>query len=775
MCKNKKFSHRYVFNSSCCRKNVVTECRASTRDWIQWFNESNSYKPVVPGKSFADVVRANLGQKGQGQAAPLVGTQVASIQGEPLGLFKEDVQLSSNLSHHAKNSKARGCKTSTTHQNQNVITCSNRFEPLMEENLLLDEFDMYDHDIQAVDTISGDTGHSCSLPQNVNLQNYDNFDQALAKKRVDLSVIQEMKNCRDYVACKSQMGESFGVVPLGNLRTYRGPETKNQHISDPLQLHKIVGQFGCPNFLGARIPVVSKLNIDIWKFYLHEYWDQQLVDLLEFGFPLDFDKNTVLVSTEDNHASARHFSSHVQTYIQEELKHGAMLGPFDHKPIPLHVSPFMTRDKADSDTRRTIVDLSWPKGQSVNSGVQKSKYLGTEFILNYPSVDDIVKRVIRLGPGSLLCKIDISRAFRQLKVDPGDINLLGLKLDSYYIDQSVPFGYRHGSIFFEKVTDSIRYIMRKHGFPDLFNYVDDIIYCGTPSEITPAFKFLTHLIHQLGLDINPKKLVAPTTSMICLGILVDTRTRTMSVPPEKLQNIARMCVEWQNKKFCSKRELQSLLGSLLYVSKCVKPARTFLNRMLQFLRSITNDSATKLTAEFCKDLNWFRTFIHQFNGVVYYDLRPVQAELHLDACLTGFGGIFDNQCYALPIPKNFKNYSIVHLEMLNIVVALKIWAQQWSSKKLRIKCDNMAVVEVLTSGRARDPILALCARNVWLISAIYNISIHIEHIPGKNNVIADLLSRFKFDAASWQALSQQVPNYVWIDTHIDLTELNTTL
>ena len=52
------------------------------------------------------------------------------------------------------------------------------------------------------------------------------------------------------------------------------------------------------------------------------------------------------------------------------------------------------------------------------------------------------------------------------------------------------------------MTDSIRFIMRKHGFPDLFNYVDDIIYCGTPSKIHPAFKFLVDLLQQLGLDVN---------------------------------------------------------------------------------------------------------------------------------------------------------------------------------------------------------------------------------------------------------------------------------
>ena len=56
-----------------------------------------------------------------------------------------------------------------------------------------------------------------------------------------------------------------------------------------------------------------------------------------------------------------------------------------------------------------------------------------------------------------------------------------------------------------------------------------------------------------------------------------------------------------------------------------------------------------LTRDFFEDLNWFHTFLTQFNGVVYYDSKPIQAELHLDASLTGMGRISDFQCYALPI------------------------------------------------------------------------------------------------------------------------------
>ena len=57
----------------------------------------------------------------------------------------------------------------------------------------------------------------------------------------------------------------------------------------------------------------------------------------------------------------------------------------------------MTRDKSSSDHRRVIIDLSWPIGQSVNSGVDSDKYLDTEFVLTYPSIDNITDEVLKLA------------------------------------------------------------------------------------------------------------------------------------------------------------------------------------------------------------------------------------------------------------------------------------------------------------------------------------------------------------------------------------------
>ena len=87
----------------------------------------------------------------------------------------------------------------------------------------------------------------------------------------------------------------------------------------------------------------------------------------------------------------------VGKYIQEELSFKALLGQFDVPPYPLHISPPMTRDKADLDKRRTIFDLSWPKGLLVKNRVSNCSYLRTQFELKYPTIDYIVNALNALG------------------------------------------------------------------------------------------------------------------------------------------------------------------------------------------------------------------------------------------------------------------------------------------------------------------------------------------------------------------------------------------
>ena len=223
-------------------------------------------------------------------------------------------------------------------------------------------------------------------------------------------------NSKIYNAWRRQSDFDFGSVPLSDQMVSDVSTINDPGYSSPLQIHDLVRVTNKPNFIQARIPVQSQHNVSAWSKYLANCWDSQLIDLIQFGFPLDFNRSSPLIHEHGNHKSAVEFPADIEVYTEEEKNYGALLGSFDKHPIPSgHCSLFMTRAKPNSDRRRVIIDLSWPLGASVNAGIDKTSYLGSVFSLTFPTLDDITSQLKRLGRGALLYKIDVSREFRHVK------------------------------------------------------------------------------------------------------------------------------------------------------------------------------------------------------------------------------------------------------------------------------------------------------------------------------------------------------------------------
>ena len=179
---------------------------------------------------------------------------------------------------------------------------------------------------------------------------------------------------------------------------------------------------------------------------------------------------------------------------------------------------------------------------------------------------------------------------------------------------------------------------------------------------------------------------------------------------------------------------------MFYVAKCVPPARRFLNHILQLLRDQYQSKYIKLNGKFFKDLKWFKTFLTVFNGKCFYNPTNNVDIVQIDASLEGMGGRYGTYVYKLAIPLHFCNWNIAQLEIINIVVAFKIWGSLWMNKTINLMCDNMSEVECLNSGRSKDTVIACAARNIWLLAAMYNINVKFSHIKGTDNKVADLLS-----------------------------------
>ena len=155
-----------------------------------------------------------------------------------------------------------------------------------------------------------------------------------------------------------------------------------------------------------------------------------------------------------------------------------------------------------------------------------------------------------------------------------------------------------------------------------------------------AFCALSDLIHRLGLPINEDKRSPPCKALTCLGININLASNVLSIEQEKLQAIYSECLKIRSAKALSKKAYQSLLGKLLYLHKCVHPARIFVNRMLFLFRQNHDKKRIKLSPDFFKDLDWFIQFVPHFNGKILYKKPSPQTmdTVFVDASLTGIGG-----------------------------------------------------------------------------------------------------------------------------------------
>ena len=530
------------------------------------------------------------------------------------------------------------------------------------------------------------------------------------------------------------------------------------------RLHRRVTETGSYNFAKARIPVPSGLNISAWRSFLEGYHDSKLVDFLEFGWPINFDRGQPLISTFVNHPSASSFPAHVQHYIDTELGHGALLGPFSAPAFStFQCSPLMTAPKKNSAFRRVVMDLSWPAAFSINDGIARHMYIDGPMAMKLPTVDYMEARLLKLGRGAFMYKTDLARGYRQLRVDPLDWGYLSFTHDgAFYSDVCPPFGLRSSAMMMQRTSKAISHIHLQRGFISE-PYIDDFGGAELTEPIAGDALFtLQDIFVQLGVAEAKHKVCPPSTTMVWLGILFDSINLTMSIPAPKLQEVVALVRSWRGRTRATRREIQSLFGSLQFVAAVSPPVRVFTNRILEALREAHPTKSTTLSAGFKADLNFFDQVLEDFNGVkiIAKDAIPYQETIEVDACLSGCGGCAGTEFYSAQFPDFVidDHHPIAHLEMLNLVVAVKLWARDWAGWTVRLFCDNANTCSAVITGRAQDPFMQRCVRELFVLTAAHDIDLKVEHRPGRLMARADALSR--------QHLGSKHLNFINNDPHL---------
>ena len=193
--------------------------------------------------------------------------------------------------------------------------------------------------------------------------------------------------------------------------------------------------------------ITTPLVVGQWESLLQDHPDRPLVQYIvtgmKEGFRVGFRRDYKYKRASGNMRSAIMNPKQVADFIQAEVQAGRVIGPLqDIREV--HVSRFGVIPKQGQPGKwRLILDLSSPHGSSVNDG-----YVPELSSIRYATVDDAVQKILHLGKNTLLAKINIEHAYRNIPIHPDDRHLLGMSWEgSLYIDAVLPFGLRSAPKF----------------------------------------------------------------------------------------------------------------------------------------------------------------------------------------------------------------------------------------------------------------------------------------------------------------------------------------
>ena len=511
---------------------------------------------------------------------------------------------------------------------------------------------------------------------------------------------------------------------------------------------------GTPNCEGARIPLThSKLNIAAWIDVVPDT-NPRLLDYLMFGFPLGLDPNFRIESTLKNHSSSYMYYNYVDKFVSTELKEGGIIGPFHSVPMDnINISPLMTAHK-NPCSRRIVFDT--PIGDhSLNNNTPKDTYRGAPTEYDFPSVDTLEEMVLRAGKGALMWKRDLSRYYLQLPLDPVEYNKTSfIWRQQLFIFIGLMFGLRHSGLAGQQVTTAITQAHNKAGTKlepytefNSVNYCDDLGGVEVGVRAWLSFYMIAVLLKELGLAESEPKASPPSTDMIYLGVRFDSVSLRKSVPPEKLAVLVDLLEKWSRKVKAGKKDLQSIVGKLMWVAKIVRHSRVFVCRLLAELKRLHHvppGSKVVLTTEVKKDILWWKVFLRTFNGVEFMipttisDISMIYAG---DACLSGGGAYYDSEYWSRTLPVKLIGSPIHVLEFWVIIASIVIWGPSWAGNRVIMYCDNDSCCDVINYGRPKDSVMVDLFREFTYRVCKFKFTPVVKKISTEDNFIADFVSR----------------------------------
>ena len=366
-----------------------------------------------------------------------------------------------------------------------------------------------------------------------------------------------------------------------------------------------------------------------------------------------------------------------------------------------------------------------------------------------------------LRKGCYIASVDLKDAYWHVPIHKRLRKFLAFAVgDRVYQFKVMPFGLNIAPRVFTKIMKPVAAKLQKLGM-NIVMYLDDwLVIATTRRQCRMMVKETLRVGRSMGLLFNLKKShLEPTKNLEWLGFLWDTEKSTLSLSEDNCRRTWRKLFKAVNCKRMTRRQWESLVGSLNHAVQVIPFARIKLKRLImeghKTFKTMNRDLPIKFPRVLRSLLRWWAKDT-RLKSVSQWTQESPTMTLTTDASDWGWGyqtsaghqgsGQWEGKWQTTHI--NGRELRAVHLA-LRLEDALR-------EMTIHVLSDNTATVHCINrQGSTRSPTLLKISEDLFRLVKRRKLHLQAAHLEGKQNQWADALSRQSSASVEWELKQEE--------------------